>query len=132
MFLQWESLFQLCDHTKSQWKLTASAPDLIVHGVLDSSLGLAQAKEQLKSIMSRLHVLVIGPGLGRDEFMQSCAREALIMAKEMDIGVVVDADGLWLLNSEPELVKGWQGVPRVILTPNVMEFKRLCDANVSD
>lgn len=76
-------------------------------------------------------MLVIGPGLGRSEFMQSCAREALNMARELDIGVVVDADGLWLLNSEPDLVRKWDGIPRVILTPNVMEFKRLCSAVVS-
>lgn len=80
--------------------------------------------------MERLHVLVIGPGLGRSEFMQGCARSALELARERDIGVVVDADGLWLLNSEPGLVRDWKGEKRVVLTPNVMEFKRLCEAMV--
>jgi NAD(P)H-hydrate repair Nnr-like enzyme with NAD(P)H-hydrate dehydratase domain len=32
--------------------------------------------------------------------------------------------------NEPEVVQGWKGVPRVILTPNIMEFKRLCEAKV--
>lgn len=83
--------------------------------------------------------------------MQSCARAAFELAREMDqIGVVVDADGLWLVQvspepgarngsrwqlaysqNDPEVVKGWKGVPRIILTPNVMEFKRLCDTMVS-
>jgi len=41
---------------------------------------------------------VVGPGLGRDDHMQSCARIAFELAKEMDqLGVVVDADGLWLV-----------------------------------
>lgn len=79
--------------------------------------------------------------------MQSCARIAFELAKEMDqLGVVVDADGLWLvqaslfstlkpgkktdLQNEPEVVQGWKGVPRIILTPNIMEFKRLCEAKV--
>ena len=90
---------------------------------------------------------MVGPGLGRDDHMQSCARIAFELAKEMDqLGVVVDADGLWLVQvhftlennglvdadyqNEPEVVQGWKGVPRVILTPNIMEFKRLCQAKV--
>lgn len=80
--------------------------------------------------MERLHCIVVGPGLGRSEFMQSCAREALKLARELELGVVVDADGLWLLNAEPELVRDWPGDARVILTPNIMEFKRLCHALV--
>lgn len=102
-----------------------------MHGTLIESKGLPAAVEQLKSVMERLHCLVIGPGLGRSEFMQGCAREALKLAKDMNIGVVIDADGLWLLNSEPELVKDWPGQCRVVLTPNIMEFKRLCEALVS-
>lgn len=48
--------------------------------------------------MSRLHVLIIGPGLGRDDHMQSCAKLAFELAKDMEqMGVVVDADGLWLV-----------------------------------
>jgi ATP-dependent NAD(P)H-hydrate dehydratase len=80
--------------------------------------------------------------------MQSCARIAFELAKEMDgLGVVVDADGLWLVQvscrsmisdieprvdsqNEPEVIQGWKGVPRIILTPNIMEFKRLCQAKV--
>jgi hypothetical protein len=47
------------------------------------------------------HVLVIGPGLGRDKHMQDCARVAFELAKGMDMGVVVDADGLWLVQVCP-------------------------------
>lgn len=108
-----------------------SSPDLIVHATLDESKGIYAARAELKSVLERLHVLVIGPGLGRSEFMQSCAREALRLARDNTLGVVVDADGLWLLNSEPELVSGFSGA-RVILTPNVMEFGRLCAATGVD
>ncbi|BEJ16319.1 hypothetical protein CspHIS471_0509240 [Cutaneotrichosporon sp. HIS471] len=106
------------------------APDLIVHTTLDGSLPNASmiAQTELASLMERLHVLVIGPGLGRSAFMQSCARTALQLAKERDIGIVVDADGLWLLNSEPGLIRDWPGAKRVVLTPNIMEFRRLCEA----
>jgi NAD(P)H-hydrate repair Nnr-like enzyme with NAD(P)H-hydrate dehydratase domain len=89
------------------------------------------------------HVLIIGPGLGRDDHMQNCARIAFELAKKNDqMGVVVDADGLWLVQvrpsfgpprwhqNDPMVVLDWPGVPRVILTPNIMEFKRLCQALV--
>ncbi|ORY32868.1 Ribokinase-like protein [Naematelia encephala] len=105
------------------------SPDLIVHGILKEGRDMGEIKEELKGIMSRLHVLIIGPGLGRDEHMQSCARIAFELAREMDgMAVVVDADGLWLVQNDPKVVLDWPGVPRIILTPNVMEFKRLCQA----
>lgn len=79
--------------------------------------------------------------------MQSCARIAFEIAKSFDeMGVVVDADGLWLVQvsamsctkeelgahrqSDPKVVLDWPGIPRVILTPNLMEFKRLCQTMV--
>ncbi|KAK4683608.1 ATP-dependent NAD(P)H-hydrate dehydratase, partial [Tremellales sp. Uapishka_1] len=103
------------------------SPDLIVHGILDPARALDDIRTELKGIMERLHVLVIGPGLGRSEHMQDCARLAFELAKEMDqISIVVDADGLWLVQNDPKVVMDWPGVPRIILTPNVMEFKRLC------
>ncbi|WVQ82094.1 ATP-dependent (S)-NAD(P)H-hydrate dehydratase [Cryptococcus sp. DSM 104549] len=104
------------------------SPDLIVHAILDPKRSHEDIKKELKGIMSRLHVLIIGPGLGRDDHMQSCARIAFELAKDMEqMGVVVDADGLWLVQNEPKVVLDWPGVPRIILTPNVMEFKRLCE-----
>lgn len=38
-----------------------------------------------------------------------------------------DADGLFLIQNEPDLIKGYQ---RAVLTPNVVEFSRLCDKMV--
>ena len=73
--------------------------------------------------------------------MQDCARMAFDLAKDMDqMSVVVDADGLWLvqvssllrllIQNDPKVVLDWPGVPRVVLTPNVMEFQRLCEKMV--
>jgi NAD(P)H-hydrate repair Nnr-like enzyme with NAD(P)H-hydrate dehydratase domain len=55
--------------------------------------------------------------------MQDAAREAIRQAREQDMYIVIDADGLWLVQNEPEVIKGYA---RVILTPNVVEFQRLC------
>lgn len=123
---------------------------MIVHTILDPQKSREDIRSALKGVMSRLHVLIIGPGLGRDDHMQSCAKIAFELAKDMEqMGVVVDADGLWLVQvghafpeddvreglltvfqNEPKVVMDWPGVPRIILTPNVMEFKRLCDTMV--
>lgn len=44
-------------------------------------------KPALSSLLERLHVLVIGPGLGREDYMQSFAKLALNIAKEQVSGV---------------------------------------------
>lgn len=59
--------------------------------------------------------------------MQLAARIAIKLAREKLIYLVIDADGLWLIQSEPEVIKGYS---RAVLTPNVVEFKRLCDSVV--
>lgn len=78
--------------------------------------------ENVLGMLSRLHVVVIGPGLGRDELMQETCARLLAAAREKGIPVVLDADGLQLAQNRPELVQDWD---EVILTPNVVEFGRL-------
>lgn len=41
--------------------------------------------------------------------------------------LVLDADALWMVGKDLDLIKGYH---KVVLTPNVMEFKRLSDAVV--
>ena len=82
---------------------------------------------ELKSILSRLHTLVIGPGLGRQDYMQSQAKLAVRLAREHDMYLVIDADGLWMIQQDPDIIRGYT---KAILTPNVVEFKRLCESQV--
>jgi ATP-dependent NAD(P)H-hydrate dehydratase len=92
------------------------------------SRSVKPAKEIAQPIIAlfpRLHVLVVGPGLGRDELMQSIVTEVLIEAKKEKIPIIIDADGLYLIQQNLELVKGWEGA---VLTPNVAEFSRLWKA----
>lgn len=107
------------------------APDLIVHPILhppsSESLSPAEVKSELSSLLSRLHVLVIGPGLGREDYMISHAKTALNLAKENGMYVLLDADALWMLGQDLGILKGYR---RAIITPNVMEFKRLSEAVV--
>ncbi|KZP01557.1 Ribokinase-like protein [Calocera viscosa TUFC12733] len=100
------------------------SPDLIVHRILDESQSVDKVEPLFKDVVSRLHVLVIGPGLGRSDTNQAFGRMALRVAREQGMHVVLDADGLWMVQLDPDVVKGYN---KAVLTPNVMEFKRLCD-----
>ncbi|SGZ31179.1 BQ5605_C047g12327 [Microbotryum silenes-dioicae] len=104
------------------------SPDLIVHTDLVQDSTEASLTKLFESLLPRLHVLVIGPGLGRSNHMQLAARTAISLARKKGLFIIIDADGLWLVQSDPKLI---QGYPKAVLTPNVVEFKRLCKAVVS-
>lgn len=80
-------------------------------------------------MLDRLHVIVIGPGLGRDPAMQETCARVITEAKKRNISFVLDADGLYLAQTRPELVEGYK---ECILTPNVVEFGRLAKAKGID
>lgn len=107
------------------------SPNLMVHPLmrqkhnLTSSESLDGIASSVIAMLPRLHVLVIGPGLGRDELMQETCARVIAEAKKAGLSFVLDADGLALATSQPELVKGYR---ECILTPNVVEFARLADA----
>ena len=71
-----------------------------------------------------MHVLVIGPGLGREEYMLKFAHLALDIAKEQGMFLVIDADGLYMVGHHLNTIRGYR---RAVLTPNVVEFKRLSE-----
>ncbi len=50
--------------------------------------------------------VVIGCGLGRDPSVLVSAAEAMVTAARLRLPVVVDADGLFLLCSNPGLIHG--------------------------
>lgn len=100
----------------------------MVHPYMRSEKSLAP-NESLEStsklvtdMLDRLHVVVIGPGLGRDKTMlETCAR-VISEARKRNMPFVLDADGLHLAATRPELIHGYK---ECILTPNVVEFGRL-------
>jgi len=75
-------------------------------------------------LLPRSHVIVIGPGLSRDKMMLECAKGIIAKAKEKDLPLIIDADGLYLIQNHPEIIKGYH---KAILTPNIAEFERLCE-----
>ncbi|XP_073329441.1 ATP-dependent (S)-NAD(P)H-hydrate dehydratase isoform X2 [Pagrus major] len=97
------------------------SPELIVHPVLDSP----NAVEEIEKWLPRLHGLVVGPGLGREDLLLKTAKEVIEKSKARDIPIVIDADGLWLVTQQPAVIQGYQ---KGILTPNFMEFTRLYES----
>ncbi|KIK50461.1 hypothetical protein GYMLUDRAFT_182735 [Collybiopsis luxurians FD-317 M1] len=100
------------------------SPDLIVHPILREESSPSDVKPELNSLFSRLHVLVIGPGLGREPYMQNFAKLALNLARERGMFLVLDADALLLVGQDVSLIQGYR---RAVLTPNVVEFQRLSE-----
>jgi ATP-dependent NAD(P)H-hydrate dehydratase len=80
--------------------------------------------DRVVSGMDRLHVLVIGPGLGRCPLVLKATTKIIKAAMERDLPIILDADGLFLLTL-PENETLLKGYNRVVLTPNVVERKRL-------
>ena len=90
-----------------------------------SSIDAPSLAGPILSMLSRLHSLVIGPGLGRDGVTLKVVAEVIKEARSRSIPFVLDADGLLIVTEDPDLVKGYK---ECILTPNVVEFGRLAKA----
>ncbi|KAI0107576.1 H-hydrate dehydratase [Nemania sp. FL0031] len=113
------------------------SPNLMVHPLMRQSPSPASSSSSSTSpadrdaehvaapiidLLARLHVLVVGPGLGRDPLMHETCAHVLAAARKRGMAVVLDADALAIVTKSPELVMGWR---EVVLTPNVVEFGRL-------
>lgn len=112
------------------------SPNLMVHPYLyeADNVPSGENKQQwvqqkvlpkITKLLERIHVAVLGPGLGRDALMLSTLEQIIQYLKNEGKPMIIDADGLYLISQKPEIIKGYA---KAILTPNVVEFKRLADA----
>ncbi|KAM4059643.1 carbohydrate kinase domain-containing protein [Hirsutella rhossiliensis] len=114
------------------------SPNLMVHPLMRQSPSSSSSAQdpnhdgdaehdaaRIIDMLPRLHVLVVGPGLGRDPRMQATVARVVRAARDRDMAVVLDADALQLVQRDPDLVRGYAGA---VLTPNVVEFGRLWDS----
>ncbi|KAK3694341.1 Ribokinase-like protein [Podospora appendiculata] len=104
---------------------TSSFPASITNSLSTAENDPAQIASPIIALLDRLHVLVIGPGLGRDPLMQETCARVIRAAREKGMPMVLDADALLLVAKDPSLVRGY-GL--AVLTPNVVEFGRLTKA----
>jgi NAD(P)H-hydrate repair Nnr-like enzyme with NAD(P)H-hydrate dehydratase domain len=73
--------------------------------------------ESLNTWKEAISAWVVGPGLGRDEYMKSFFPK-LVRNFKKDALIVFDADGIFLLSQYPDLLNELTKHHRVILTPN--------------
>ncbi|KAI8098097.1 Ribokinase-like protein [Gilbertella persicaria] len=98
----------VCYKINKQTNIHASIIDLIVHPYmrtkekLEADLSIDKIVDRVSSVFSRLHVLVVGPGLSRDEVMQETTRHLIQRARKQNMAIVIDADGLYLVQQHPE------------------------------
>ncbi|XP_037945817.1 ATP-dependent (S)-NAD(P)H-hydrate dehydratase-like [Teleopsis dalmanni] len=98
------------------------SPELIVHPLLD----VDDALQKIEPWLERLHVLVVGPGLGRDPNICKTVINLINMCLKINKPLIIDADGLFLLNENIDIISGQRNI---ILTPNAIEFQRLFSNN---
>ncbi|MBQ3038317.1 MAG: NAD(P)H-hydrate dehydratase [Clostridia bacterium] len=75
----------------------------------------------LKNKINDFDVCLIGPGAGRSEDIVYILREIL---RTSEIPVIIDADGLWALSQNQEMLQECRC--NVVLTPHEMEMSRIC------
>lgn len=122
-----------CDESAAT-AIKSYSPEAIVHPVLKqkNSLNKQSEEDAEKQIVEKvskwfqsIHVLIVGPGLGRDEFVMKCAKQIIIQAKSKNIPVIIDGDGINLVVQDAFIIKGYK---LGVLTPNVAEFDRLLES----
>ncbi len=109
--------------TESLQKIYSSIlPEVLTSGLEENERGeIAYSNlQKILKLCENKSVIVIGPGLGLSEEIKRLFFELLL---ELDIPVVIDADGLTLLSENPEFLKSYRGVK--VLTPHPGEAERL-------
>lgn len=86
--------------------------------------------EEVCSMMDKMHVLVLGPGLGRCPLVLEATAQIIRTAQsKFHLPLVIDADALFLLTLPKYRNNLLSNDSSVILTPNAMELKRMKNNN---
>ena len=102
--------------------LKALSPELIILPAIPESASPAAPLTSLDAVLSRVHCLVLGPGLGRAPSALEFASTLMASATAQNLPLVVDGDALYLLSLRPGLLRGHSAC---VLTPNANEWERL-------
>ena len=82
-------------------------------------------KENIDGLINKFDVLTIGMGLGRSE---EASKIVEYIIENFDGKLVLDADALYIVSKNIDILN--KSKSKIILTPHMMEFKRLYDAYV--
>ena len=131
-------LLYMCTAQEACGPIKGYSPELMVSGVYrhshisDPSTADEEKKnmvEAMKAKLGRFHALAVGPGLGRHPEVLDAVASVIEAARESELPLVIDADGLWLITERPELVKNYKNA---VLTPNKHEYGNLAENVLGD
>lgn len=80
-------------------------------------------KDNIDGLINKFDVLTIGMGLGRSD---EASKIVNYIIENFTGKLVIDADALYIVSQNIDILK--KSKARIILTPHMMEFKRLYDA----
>ena len=75
----------------------------------------AEVDSVRKEVLESSNVMIVGPGLGKDELIVDTVAELLTACRSLQVPVVLDGDGINIAVSHPDVIRG---NTRLIATPN--------------
>jgi ATP-dependent NAD(P)H-hydrate dehydratase len=107
------------------------SPELIVHPYLkEEDEDVERFHREFAPWMDKFGCVVIGPGLGRNPSVMDAVSRSLVEINSRGIPIVIDADGLWMVTMNPEILskRCRNQKSTIVLTPNAIEYARLASA----
>lgn len=102
------------------------SPDLIVYPYFNKHHSI-----KISSLLSKMDIMVIGPGLGREEETLKLIYNIIEDCKKLQKPLIIDADGLYAISKNVSILRDYPS-PGVILTPNLREAKHLMSSTTND
>jgi hydroxyethylthiazole kinase-like uncharacterized protein yjeF len=113
--------------------VAAVAPELMTRALAVNSAGEISpenlAPDALQSLLKRMTVLAIGPGLGTSP---EATEFALGLLRQSSLPAVIDADALNALATKPELIAEISKSRTLVLTPHPGEMSRLAGLSTAE
>ena len=94
---------------------------------------IGKSVQDITDMFGTLHALCVGPGLGRHPLVFKIVQHVLRRGMECNLTLILDADVLYMLSLDEyrELYDELLTYEGCIMTPNVMEMKRLSSSPLS-
>lgn len=98
--------------------------------------GTESLREKLRKDLEWADILILGPGIGRGDYAKNLLHDIYTIMKEEKAlvrGLVLDADGLWVTFSDPELTQmlcGRAWPEKLIMTPHLGEFAHMAGTDI--
>lgn len=99
--------------------------EVMIYPIESTDKEIIFSKENIDGLINKFDVLTIGMGLGRSE---EAAKIVTYIIENFTGKLVLDADALYIVSKNIDILN--KSKAKIILTPHMIEFKRLYDAHV--